>query len=128
MEPRIRFCTTCDGVHIAYAVLGQGLPLLVTPNSWDGLRFRLENSAHRHFHQRLAERRTLVCYDRRGVGLSDRERKDFTIEEDVRDVYVCACRSQSYPTPTGAVEGAWAPSEAYVAKSRPHGDSTSQRS
>ena len=29
-EPEIRYCTTADGVNIAYYTMGEGLPLVVT--------------------------------------------------------------------------------------------------
>jgi len=90
MEQQIRFCTTSDGVRIAYAIVGEGPPFVVTPGSWESITLRLAQEEATRFYEPLAERHTLVFYDRRGVGLSDRERADFTIEADIRDLEAVA--------------------------------------
>src|ERR1700675_147874 len=90
MEQQIRFCTTSDGVRIAYATVGEGPPLIVTPAVWGTLSSLLETPSSSHFHQALAERYLLVLYDRSGAGLSDRQRSDFTVETDVRDLEAVA--------------------------------------
>ncbi|MDP2675832.1 MAG: adenylate/guanylate cyclase domain-containing protein [Dehalococcoidia bacterium] len=86
MEQEIRFCTTPDGVRIAYALVGEGPPLVATPWSWQSIRFEMEDTYGGPFFQPLARRYKVIHYDRRGVGLSDRERVDFTTEADVRDL------------------------------------------
>ncbi len=70
-EREVRFCTTEDGVRIAYCVEGEGPPLLVTP-------FVMESFALEHlvpqwerFFQLLKESLQLVRYDMRGAGLSE---------------------------------------------------------
>jgi class 3 adenylate cyclase len=50
------------------------------------MSFRLDSSEGSRFYQALAEHSTAILYDRRGVGLSDRQRTDFTIETDLRDL------------------------------------------
>ena len=70
-EHEVSFCTTEDGVRIAYSVEGEGPPLVVTP-------FLMESFALEHlvpqweqFFQLLKEDLQLVRYDMRGVGLSE---------------------------------------------------------
>ncbi len=85
MEPRIAFHRTADGARLAYATLGRG-PALLMPPGWVG---QLEMFGHMpgvaYFLERLARRHTVVFYDRRGSGLSDRERTDWSLDIDVAD-------------------------------------------
>jgi pimeloyl-ACP methyl ester carboxylesterase len=41
---------------------------------------------YRHFWERLAHHNTLVCYDRPGTGLSDRNRTDFSLDSELQDL------------------------------------------
>jgi pimeloyl-ACP methyl ester carboxylesterase len=69
--------------RIACAVDGAG-PLLVLPAWWvSHVERDLANPAFARFFARLATRFTVVRYDRPGVGLSDRERASFTLEDEV---------------------------------------------
>ena len=86
MEQQIRFCTTTDGVRIAYATVGEGPPLVATPWGWLSIRYQLESTYGGRFYEALTQRYLVVCYERRGIGLSDRERTDFTLEADVQDL------------------------------------------
>src|SRR3990170_681159 len=88
MEQQIRFCTTSDGVRIAYATVGQGPPLVRVL----GWCTHLEFEAAAPFWPRyfvgglLAEDRLYVRYDGRGMGLSDRHVTDFSLEAKLRDL------------------------------------------
>ena len=87
MEPQIQYARRPDGARTAYATMGNG-PVLVLP---PGMTTHLDwyhgcTEAHERFCSRLAERRTLVLYDRHGCGLSDRNRTDFTPEDDMLDI------------------------------------------
>lgn len=85
MEQQIGFCTTSDGVGIAYASLGEGPPLVYV-NGWPGhLALEWELSP-RAFLEDLARGVTLVRYDMRGSGLSDRDVSDFSVPTLVRDL------------------------------------------
>ena len=68
----IRFCTAPDGVQLAYSMIGQGPPLMKTGNWMTHLEFDLESPIWRHLYRELAKDRTLIRYDPRGNGLSDR--------------------------------------------------------
>jgi pimeloyl-ACP methyl ester carboxylesterase/DNA-binding CsgD family transcriptional regulator len=69
----IRFCTTADGVRIAYATGGAGPVVVKTPNWLNHLELDPKSAVWRPWVERMAERYTLVRYDARGCGLSDRE-------------------------------------------------------
>jgi pimeloyl-ACP methyl ester carboxylesterase/class 3 adenylate cyclase len=73
MEQDIRFCRTADGIRIAFAVAGEGPPLLMPPSWTPHLELDWEEPSSRGFIQRLARNHTLIRYDRRGCGLSDRD-------------------------------------------------------
>ena len=86
MKQQIGFCTSPDGARIAYATVGDG-PALVMPATWiSHLQLIWQDPAARHFFEALALHHTLVRYDQRGSGLSDRNRTDFTLEAELKDL------------------------------------------
>ena len=86
MEPQIRFCTTSDGVSIAYATVGEGPPLVVVPGWVSHLEVLWEWPDRRRFLEALAEHFFVVSYDKRGTGLSDRGVGDYSTAARVRDL------------------------------------------
>ncbi len=81
--PVIRFCRLENGGRVAYSTHGSG-PLLICPAWWvSHLERDWEREAFRDFFEALGQHRTVVRYDRPGVGLSNRERIDFTQESEV---------------------------------------------
>ena len=73
MDQSIRFCTTDDGVRISYATSGKGSPI-VRPGHWlTHLEYDLKSPVWRPLLSGLSEQHTLVRYDPRGTGMSDRE-------------------------------------------------------
>ena len=76
----IQFCTTVDGVHIAYSVIGTGPLLVRVLGHFTHLELEWEWPDLRHFWERLGERFTVVRYDGRGTGLSDQYADEFTEE------------------------------------------------
>jgi class 3 adenylate cyclase/predicted alpha/beta hydrolase len=86
MEQQIRFCTTSDGVRIAYATVGQGPPLVRVLGWLTHLQVEVGNQLWRTFIHALSHHFLFVRYDGRGMGLSDRAVKDFSLEAHVRDL------------------------------------------
>jgi pimeloyl-ACP methyl ester carboxylesterase len=86
LEQRIRFCTASDGVRIAYATSGAGPPLVKPANWMTHLEFDWESPVWRHWMRELSREHTLVRYDERGSGLSDRDVADLSFEAWVRDL------------------------------------------
>lgn len=85
--PQVRYARTSDGVAIAFWVIGQGPVLLHTPPFPLGhLTVEWENRANRAYYERLAEKFTVVRYDGRGAGLSDREVSDYSQVAKLRDI------------------------------------------
>ena len=88
--PRIRFCSTADSVRIAYATMGQGTPLVVV-NGWlSHLERDLESGVWGHWYRELSRQHTLVRYDSRGTGLSDRGVADHSSEALLLDLEAVA--------------------------------------
>ena len=86
MKQQIQFCTTHDGVRIALAKAGEGPPLVRTANWFTHLELDWDSAIWRHWFQVLADSRTLVRYDPRGSGLSDRNVDDFSLEAWISDL------------------------------------------
>jgi pimeloyl-ACP methyl ester carboxylesterase/DNA-binding SARP family transcriptional activator len=82
----IRFCRSRDGVQIAYAVCGHGPPLVRAAHWMSHLEYDWESPVWRHWIDALSRRNTLIRYDQRGNGLSDREVADFSFEAMVDDL------------------------------------------
>ena len=86
MEQQIRFCITTDGLRLAYSTVGQGLALVAPPGWISHQELGWQDPVFRRFGERLARHHTLVGYDRPGTGLSDRNRTDFSLDSDLRDL------------------------------------------
>lgn len=82
----IRFCRSPDGVRIAYAVSGNGPPLVRAPNWLTNIDLDWRSPIWSHWFEALSEQHTLVRYDIRGAGLSDRVADDLSLEAWVRDL------------------------------------------
>ena len=82
----IRFATTGDGVRIAYAISGTGLPLVRTAHWMTHLDWDWRSATFGPRLQALARCFRLVRYDGRGYGLSDRDVAPATLDEAVADL------------------------------------------
>jgi pimeloyl-ACP methyl ester carboxylesterase/DNA-binding CsgD family transcriptional regulator len=73
LKHETRFCTAPDGVGLAYALDGEGPPLVKASNWMTHLDYERRSPVWRHWVRELSRGRTLVRYDERGCGLSDRQ-------------------------------------------------------
>jgi DNA-binding winged helix-turn-helix (wHTH) protein/pimeloyl-ACP methyl ester carboxylesterase len=87
-QPRqeVHFCTAADGVRIAYALAGQGMPLVKAGNWLDHLEYDWQSPIWSKLYHRLAVEHRLIRYDERGNGLSDWDVEDISFEAFVRDL------------------------------------------
>ncbi|MGD8428403.1 MAG: alpha/beta fold hydrolase [Balneolaceae bacterium] len=83
----IRFCTAPDGVQIAYSTSGDGPPIVRVANWLTHLDMDWKSAIWSHWFQEFSHDHTLVRYDMRGSGLSDRNVKEQSIEVWVRDLH-----------------------------------------
>jgi pimeloyl-ACP methyl ester carboxylesterase/DNA-binding CsgD family transcriptional regulator len=96
---KLRFCTSSDGVRLAYATLGKGPPLVKSPNWLSHLEYEWKSPLWRHWLQGLSRRHTFIRYDARGCGLSDRDPPELSFESWVRDLeaVVDAMKLERFP-------------------------------
>jgi class 3 adenylate cyclase len=86
-EPQVQYAKTSDGVSIAYATLGEGMPLVILrPTIFGHLQMEWQNAKLRSWFERLALGRRLVQLDSRGSGLSDRNIADISLDSLVLDL------------------------------------------
>src|SRR3990170_1625367 len=104
-EPRIQYAKTSDGIRIAYATVGEGPPLVRVLGWFTHVEFEWENPRFRRFYERLARRFTLIRYDGRGMGLSDRDVSDLEVVVDALGVEKVALFGISQGGPTAIAYG-----------------------
>jgi pimeloyl-ACP methyl ester carboxylesterase/DNA-binding CsgD family transcriptional regulator len=83
---QIRFCTTADGVRIAYTVTGKGPPLVRAPHWCTHLEYDWHTPIWRPLLEELARDHRLLRFDQRGCGLSDRDPADLSFAGWLRDL------------------------------------------
>lgn len=87
MEPPIQFARTSDGVAIAHWRVGDGVPVVHMPwLPWSHVQLEWSNPEMNRWFGALSEKMSLIRYDGRGTGLSDRDVEDLSIEAHVRDL------------------------------------------
>jgi DNA-binding winged helix-turn-helix (wHTH) protein/pimeloyl-ACP methyl ester carboxylesterase len=86
LNQEVHFCTAPDGVRIAYALAGQGPPLVKAANWLNHLEYDWQSPIWSHLLHELASRYQLIRYDERGNGLSDWDVADISFEAFVRDL------------------------------------------
>ncbi|MGI3783262.1 MAG: alpha/beta fold hydrolase [Janthinobacterium lividum] len=86
----IRFARSADGVQIAYAVHGAGPPLLVDACWLSHLQFDWQSPVWRHYLVELGRIATVVRFDERGHGLSDRGVTDHSLGARLADLEAVA--------------------------------------
>lgn len=86
LRQEIQFCTAADGTRIAYAVVGDGPPLVKAGNWLNHLEYDWESPVWSHVLRAMAARRKLIRYDARGNGLSDWTVTDFSFDAFVSDL------------------------------------------
>ncbi|WP_373379991.1 alpha/beta fold hydrolase [Cupriavidus nantongensis] len=85
-KQQIRLCTSRDGVRLAYAVTGSGAPLVKAANWMSHLEFDVGSPVWSHMITALSDTHTLIRYDERGCGLSDRDIADLSFDAWLRDL------------------------------------------
>ncbi|NNF59570.1 MAG: alpha/beta fold hydrolase [Rhodothermaceae bacterium] len=83
---QIHFCTAADGVRLAYATVGEGLPLVKAANWLTHVQYEWQSPVWRHWLQEFSRDHMLVRYDERGCGLSDWDVDDLSFDAWVRDL------------------------------------------
>ncbi|CAN5704763.1 alpha/beta fold hydrolase [soil metagenome] len=82
----IAFTQGADGIRLAYAVSGDGPPLVRADNWMTHLGYDIESTVWCHWVRDLSLGHTFIRYDERGCGLSDWEAGAFTFDDWVADL------------------------------------------
>ncbi len=113
-EPTVQYAPTADGVSIAYTVLGQGPPLVyLQPYSHQQLDWR--HAEMRQWYEALAERRTIIRYDTRRLGLSLRSESEISLATLVMDLEAVVQRAGFREFDLFGISGLGFPAAAYAA-------------
>ncbi len=83
---KIQFCTAADGARIAYASVGQGVPIIKAANWLSHLELDWDAPIWSPLFRELARDHYFVRYDERGNGLSDWDVSELSQEAFVADL------------------------------------------
>lgn len=86
MEQQVQYCTAPDGVRLAYSIVGHGPPAVRTSHWFAHLEHDLTSPVMRHWVLGLAHRHSLLRYDARGIGLSQRDNVEISFDRWVSDL------------------------------------------
>ncbi|MGH7924511.1 MAG: alpha/beta fold hydrolase [Candidatus Binatus sp.] len=87
VKQKIAYTTTRDGVRIAYGTSGKGPPVVIAVGLLTHLKLGLLSPTYNSaFLKPLVARHSVIEYDGRGFGMSDRGLKDYSVEARLRDL------------------------------------------
>ncbi len=87
MAHSVQYVSTDDGVGIAYWMMGDGITLVIPPIiTTSHLEMEWQIPSRRAVFEGLARRARVVHYDCRGMGMSQRDAIDFSVEAAERDL------------------------------------------
>lgn len=82
----VRYVAASDGVRLAWAESGTGMPLVKAATWLTHLEYDLDSPVWRHWTAFLSDHFRFVRYDERGCGMSDWDVRDLSLERRVRDL------------------------------------------
>src|SRR5437588_3382480 len=86
-KPRINYARSADGVTLAFTITGQGPALVLVPwVPFSNLGMEWEDAVMRAIYEQLGRRLTLIQYDGRGTGHSQRDVTDLSLGAMVSDL------------------------------------------
>jgi hypothetical protein len=86
LTQQIRYCSTPDGIRLAYALSGEGIPIVRAAHWMSHLELDWESPVWGHWTEAMSAHNTFVRYDQRGNGLSERDVTDVSFEAMVSDL------------------------------------------
>ncbi len=82
----IRYCQLENGLRLAWSSAGSGYPLIRSLGWFTHLEMEWDSPVSSAFCQKLASRFNLIRYDGRGMGLSDRDVTEFSVNTRLEDL------------------------------------------
>jgi pimeloyl-ACP methyl ester carboxylesterase len=116
LEHRVSFTTSFDATRIAFAIAGDGPPLVKVANYMGHVEYDWDSPVWVHWLEELARSHTLIYYDERGSGLSDWNAEDVSFEAWVRDLEAVVDAAGLRRFPLFAMSQAGAVAVAYAAR------------
>lgn len=114
--PRTYFTSSFDGTRIAFAIAGNGPPLVKVANYMSHLAYDWTSPVWAHWLEELTRAHTLICADERGSGLSDWDVDDLSFEAWVHDLEAVVDAAGLRQVPLFAMSQAGAVAVAYAAR------------
>ncbi|MCC6775396.1 MAG: alpha/beta fold hydrolase [Hyphomicrobiales bacterium] len=118
IRQQVRFCKSRDGTRIAYATCGDGPPVVFVQHWAHHLEYDWESPIWRPWLSLLTRHATLIRYDWRGCGLSDRESVELSFERYVDDLVAVVDAAAVEHAPVLAMAGAMCGAAATLAARR----------
>jgi pimeloyl-ACP methyl ester carboxylesterase len=119
VEQRVYFTNSVDGTRIAFAVAGDGPPLVKVANYMSHLEYDWDSPVWIHWLEELTREHTLLHADERGSGLSDWDVQHISFDAWVRDLEAVVDAAGLKQFPLFAMSQAGAVAVAYAAR-HPH--------
>lgn len=116
VEHRVSFTRSFDETRIAYAIAGNGPPLVKVANYMGHVEYDWDSPVWAHWLGELTRSHTLIYYDERGSGLSDWNAEDVSFEAWVRDLEAVVDAAGLQRFPLFAMSQAGAVAVAYAAR------------
>lgn len=113
---RVSFTTSFDDTRIAFAIAGNGPPLVKVGNYMGHVENDWDSPVWAHWLEELTRSHTLIYYDERGSGLSDWNAEDVSFEAWVRDLEAVVEAAGLRRFPLFAMSQAGAVAVAYAAR------------
>jgi pimeloyl-ACP methyl ester carboxylesterase len=116
VEHRVSFTKSFDSTRIAFAIAGNGPPLVKVANYMCHVEYDWDSPVWVHWLEELTRSHTLIYYDERGSGLSDWNAEDVSFEAWVRDLEAVVDATRLRRFPLFAMSQAGAVAVAYAAR------------
>ena len=116
VEHRVSFITSFDDTRIAFAIAGNGPPLVKVANYMSHVGYDWDSPVWVHWLDELTRDHTLIYYDERGSGLSDWNAEVISFEAWVRDLEAVVDATGLQRFPLFAMSQAGAVAVAYAAR------------
>jgi pimeloyl-ACP methyl ester carboxylesterase/DNA-binding CsgD family transcriptional regulator len=116
VEHRVSFTTSFDATRIAFAIAGDGPPLVKVANYMSHVEYDWDSPVWAHWLEELTRNHTLIYYDERGSGLSDWNVEDVSFEAWVCDLEAVVKAAGLRRFPLFAMSQAGAVAVAYAAR------------
>lgn len=86
LKQRVQYATSADGTQIAWASVGDGVPVLKAPNYLNHIEYEWTSPFWGPFLAEFARRHRLVRFDQRGNGLSDWDVERLSFDSMIEDM------------------------------------------